>query len=167
MGSDPKDRLHDEISYYAALQPSEPGGPVRAGNSDFPAAVDKWPDHGDGLDEKDFTKYMHDAYCAVIALQRTLKALLDAGVGGATVYEFEYLGPNPNTANYLIDLPIPDLPRTVPGTSRVVVRGHEILSAQYAEVVVNDHIVQIKIIPAGLLEAADAVRIHYTMAVQL
>ena len=71
--SDPKDRLYDEVAHYTGLTPSEPGGPARAGSTGFPDTVDLWPEHNDIEDEKVFTKYMHDVYCAIIAMQINLR----------------------------------------------------------------------------------------------
>jgi len=77
----PKDRTNDLIEQFdAAHLPPGPDGIPRAGSSDFPASIDKWPAHQDIEDEKVFTKYMHDLYCAMIAMQRFLKqSVLGAG----------------------------------------------------------------------------------------
>ena len=81
MASNPHDReFSNLVDFDAAHLPPGPDGVPRAGDSAFPTTIDMWPAHADGWDEKMFAKYMHDVYCAIIQLQRTLKnGIMDAG----------------------------------------------------------------------------------------
>ena len=84
--STPKERTIDITvgpGSFGTLPPS-PDGTPRAGSTNFPSGdnngIDKWPEHIDTEDEKVFTKYMHDAYCALIALEKFIKQdLVDVG----------------------------------------------------------------------------------------
>jgi hypothetical protein len=82
MASTPDERLYNNlVDFDAAHLPPGPDGVPRAGSSDFPNSIDLWPAHSDGWDEKTFSKYAHDTYCALIQLQRVLKLnIIDGGM---------------------------------------------------------------------------------------
>ena len=162
MAGDPNERLHDTVEHYEGLDPSQIGGPPRAGGTTFPVEVDKWPEHDDGMDEKVFAKYLHDAYCAMLVIQTLLKLALESGIHNHRSYPVEYGG------NNVVGLPESD--EFVPGTVRVALRGRVLAKDEEWEERPDKKsikLLQVGTPPEDPADIGDAITIDYAVQVVL
>ena len=145
---------------FAALTPNT-GEPERAGRSLFPTAVDSWPIHNDGADEKDFAKYMHDIYCALISVEDVIFNWISNGaLHQHKTLRYLYSAVTPNLAAFSIDFP--DDPMLILRSSVVVVvRGKELDPS--TEWSFKSDSSGIHITNADTIETDDVVQIHYAI----
>jgi len=179
--STPQQGTHSDVADYNADNLPEHGyGPGNSsgnvdytGETNFPNGdndgIDQWPVHDDGVDEKWFAKYIHNLYCAIIAVQKVIKTSLSLGYLRETkIYEFEYPDQiNPNPADFDIAIPVSDRPNAIAGSFFVTVRGRELSSTEWEEKVVGSEVVGITIKLQNLMEYQDLVRIHYATTVSV
>jgi len=171
-------KTQDTIQAFAELQPTKPENLARAGETAFPGALDKWPVFDDGYNLKAFSKYSHDIFCSIIAIEYTLLALQSGGVLHIRVeYSAGYTTADPSGQNLAFEqILFPEVPdyvgRRIYGSLRVVFRGRELVrTSEWNEVVVPASdpvdVAGIEIVPAGLIENGDVFVIHYDIRAHL
>ena len=161
----PKDPQHD-LDFFAGLQPSEPGGPVRAGTTVLPIdnavveqmladnKIDAWPVHDDLEDDKVFTRYSHDLYATFLALQALAVTLREQGAHIHKSLETVFSG------SLEILVPPADRPY-ISGTTTVVMRGRVLVKDEDWEE--NNDATGIVLLDDDPADVSDSIVINYAV----